>query len=624
MPCSVRFSTTPASSSIAPNAAPLRQPSPHALRQDGRTARFRELNARNLARWNALAEDDRLRSASCSPPLSDPTHSRRRNDRGAWPPPPAIATDRHGRCPLHLASTLDGRQTRTPHLDALRIVAAAAVVVLHYAEYTKDNAAAHFIFAHVQHFNLFVDLFFVISGFVIARQYLEKVDTAFGVKRFLWRRIARIYPLHLLTLGFYLAIAAALQLGLARGENPARYPLSDIPAQLLMLHAVVGERLTFNFPSWSLSAEMVCYLLFPMLAAVAARQRDPDRHPGAGRAGGQQPLRGRDQHGSVDRVDQSRRRLSRAAELRVWALRSTSSARRSAGGRRSSCRSCPCCWHSCCSAAHFRTGSYLPRSTPSWCSPFVPTSPQQRTLLSQSGIDRWSDLTYSVYMLHIPVATVVLTIAGRYMSAFVPDARLMLVPVAMAVLALASHLSYRYVETPIRHFLYALFDRRSEPRPRLADSRSQGAKADERVHHRGRLSVARPDAGQPPRTARSGDRQPSRRRDPDGDRHPFAASAAGYRAGAGCRCRLAARGGAVPVRLRIPDRTHAARSDRKASQGGSRSPTPSRSLQPISTWPCTIRRWTIVPGSLLRASASATSSSTTMCPSISAARWRSG
>ena len=81
--------------------------------------------------------------------------------------------------------------------------------------------------------------------------------------RFLWRRIARIYPLHLATLAFYVVIALALHSGLARTDNPARYPLSDLPAQLLLLHAVDGERLTFNFPSWSLSAEMFCYLLFP-------------------------------------------------------------------------------------------------------------------------------------------------------------------------------------------------------------------------------------------------------------------------------------------------------------------------------------------------------------------------
>ncbi|MFX5130575.1 hypothetical protein ABTC50_20640, partial [Acinetobacter baumannii] len=79
-----------------------------------------------------------------------------------------------------------------------------------------------------------------------------------AIFRFLWRRLARIYPLHLATLMFYLAIALAIYLGLAKTDNPARYSLSDVPAQLFLLHAVDGQRLTFNFPSWSLSAEMFC------------------------------------------------------------------------------------------------------------------------------------------------------------------------------------------------------------------------------------------------------------------------------------------------------------------------------------------------------------------------------
>jgi peptidoglycan/LPS O-acetylase OafA/YrhL len=85
---------------------------------------------------------------------------------------------------------------------------------------------------------------------------------------------------------------------------------------------------------------------------------------------------------------------------------------------------------------------------------------QQGTLLSRTNVGRWSDLTYSIYMLHIPVATVVLTIMGRAVSAFVPNAKLMLVPIALGVLAVASHLTYRYFETPIRHYLYDLLDRR--------------------------------------------------------------------------------------------------------------------------------------------------------------------
>jgi len=71
-----------------------------------------------------------------------------------------------------------------------------------------------------------------------------------------------------------LDVAGALHFGAARTDNPARYPLSDLPAQFLLLHAFIGERLTFNFPSWSLSAEMFCYLLFPAVALIAQRRKE--------------------------------------------------------------------------------------------------------------------------------------------------------------------------------------------------------------------------------------------------------------------------------------------------------------------------------------------------------------
>ena len=112
----------------------------------------------------------------------------------------------------------------------MRIVAACAVVVLHYSDYIRDQPAGRFMIDHTWHFNQFVDLFFVVSGFVIARQYLHQVGETASTGRFLWRRIARIYPLHLATLAFYVVIALALHFGLARTDNPARYPFSDLPA----------------------------------------------------------------------------------------------------------------------------------------------------------------------------------------------------------------------------------------------------------------------------------------------------------------------------------------------------------------------------------------------------------
>lgn len=368
---------------------------------------------------------------------------------------------------------LSDRHTRTPHLDALRIVAAAAVVVLHYAEYTKDNAIAGFVFAHVQHFNLFVDLFFVVSGFVIARQYLAKVGGADDVKRFLWRRVARIYPLHLLTLAFYLAIAIALHLGLARGDNPARYPLSDVPAQLLMLHAVIGERLTFNFPSWSLSAEMVCYLAFPLLAAGIARWRL-----------------------SILGIFVLAVLANSAVSLLTDAGPWTEWINRGGAFRALPSFALGMALFVFCGKLDAQPALRLP-FTPVLCAfmLFGGLLPQalmlaavylivllaaradatgQVTLLSRSRADRWSDLTYSLYMLHIPVATVVLTIGGRMLAPYVPDAKLALVPVALAVLTVASVLSFRYVETPIRHAFYTLFDRRTEAQLALRTAAAPG------------------------------------------------------------------------------------------------------------------------------------------------------
>jgi peptidoglycan/LPS O-acetylase OafA/YrhL len=83
---------------------------------------------------------------------------------------------------------------------------------------------------------------------------------------------------------------------------------------------------------------------------------------------------------------------------------------------------------------------------------------ERQTFITRLRIDRWSSLTYSCYMLHIPVATIVITLGGRLTSG-VPDRELALLPAAIAVLAAASIVSYRYFETPVRDALNDAFDR---------------------------------------------------------------------------------------------------------------------------------------------------------------------
>ncbi len=363
----------------------------------------------------------------------------------------------------------------TRHQDGLRIIAAGAVVILHYSDYFKDDAIGRFMVAHTWHFNLFVDLFFVVSGFVIARQYFGRVNDAASVGRFLWRRLARIYPLHLATLAFYLALAGALHFGAARTDNPARYPLSDLPAQFLLLHAFIGERLTFNFPSWSLSAEMFCYLLFPAVALIAQRRKEV--------------------------VVAFVILATLANSLWAWTAGTTPWADwiNQGGAFRAlpafnlgmACylfRDRIARWPVIPGAlaaslvAFIVLGSWLPTMTALLAIYAVAILAIQAdcaardTLLSQLRFDRWSPLTYSCYMLHIPVATVIITFGSRLLS-LSPHERLILAPVAIIVLAFASVVSLRTFETPLRRYLTEIYDRRSlKPEPSTAISRQEGTR----------------------------------------------------------------------------------------------------------------------------------------------------
>lgn len=345
----------------------------------------------------------------------------------------------------------------TRHLDALRIIAACAVIVLHFSDYVKDHPAGRFMVGHTMHFNLFVDLFFVVSGFVIASQYLGKVDDLASVRRFLWRRLARIYPLHLMTLVFYLAVALALYLGLARTDNPERYPLSDVPAQLFLLHAFYGQRLTFNFPSWSLSAEMFCYLVFPIVALFCARRKELAIAlvviPAVANtiymtATGSEPWAEWINKGGAFRALPGfnlgvacylfRHQIARWPQL-PGALTISLMMFVLLGWLLPEMAGLVAVYGIAVLAIQWDTSG-------------------ASSLLTRLRFDRAAAYTYSCYMLHIPIATLVLTFAGRYLAPVLPGGKLALLPVAVVTLAAVSILSYRSFETPLRHYLNDMFD----------------------------------------------------------------------------------------------------------------------------------------------------------------------
>jgi peptidoglycan/LPS O-acetylase OafA/YrhL len=123
--------------------------------------------------------------------------------------------------------------------------------------------------------NLAVDLFFVLSGFVIALNYGDRLAGDWrATGDFLYRRFARIYPLHLLILAGFAAYAgAAILFGSAtmEGQDPGYFAAS----LLLVQNWGFFGQLKWNVPAWSISTEAFAYLLFPILLRLAAPARRP-------------------------------------------------------------------------------------------------------------------------------------------------------------------------------------------------------------------------------------------------------------------------------------------------------------------------------------------------------------
>jgi peptidoglycan/LPS O-acetylase OafA/YrhL len=158
-----------------------------------------------------------------------------------------------------------GRPDALPTLTGIRGIAAWLVVLFHVrltATAALPPAAIHMLGKGY----LAVDLFFMLSGFVLYLNYADRLrERAPGaVASFLARRIARIWPLHVVVLVAAIGFATAR---LATGHPPsAHYPFGELPLHVLMIQNWgFTDRLTWNDPAWSISCEFAAYLLFPLL-----------------------------------------------------------------------------------------------------------------------------------------------------------------------------------------------------------------------------------------------------------------------------------------------------------------------------------------------------------------------
>ena len=161
-----------------------------------------------------------------------------------------------------------------PALTGLRAFAALAVVLFHFT--TDAGLHLSIVDPIIKRGYLGVDLFFVLSGFIIHHVYRRQFSREIAANsylEFIRNRFARIYPVHLLTMTIMLAFFGAAALILHRAPNdPTAFSIAAIFASILLVHAWIDIP-SPNIPAWSVSAEWFGYLLYPCLALVTARLR---------------------------------------------------------------------------------------------------------------------------------------------------------------------------------------------------------------------------------------------------------------------------------------------------------------------------------------------------------------
>lgn len=167
-----------------------------------------------------------------------------------------------------------------PSLVGIRGYLALVVVAVHVAPFAVAMVpgTAGFFLPVWHHGYVALDLFFVLSGFVISSGYARTFArwpgrATFG--KFLWARLSRFYPVHLAVLAAM--VAAVLAFRAVGREIPHGGNLTwDLFRQLTLTSGWGGAHaLTWNGPVWSLSAEWACYLVLPLLLPLVQRLRTP-------------------------------------------------------------------------------------------------------------------------------------------------------------------------------------------------------------------------------------------------------------------------------------------------------------------------------------------------------------
>lgn len=161
-------------------------------------------------------------------------------------------------------------------LDGWRGIAALLVAVMHLPTTAHIHGLALIRTGH-----LWVDFFFVLSGFVLTHAYRGRLETPAYVATFVWRRFARLWPLHMAVLLAFVALELSgtlvtLLTGVAqsaRAFDPGgTNSWGAFLANTILIHGIALPKLTWNHPSWSISVEFWTAIIAASIILLARRR----------------------------------------------------------------------------------------------------------------------------------------------------------------------------------------------------------------------------------------------------------------------------------------------------------------------------------------------------------------
>ncbi|KEQ55467.1 acyltransferase family protein [Sphingobium chlorophenolicum] len=154
---------------------------------------------------------------------------------------------------------------RISSLTGLRGVAAVSVLLYHIPHNPAFEAFRMPLFSRAY---LAVDLFFILSGFVISFGYHGRVVNHLGRASyvdFLINRVARVWPLHLIVT---LVFMARIMFNIS-GNQAIALDAPNVVSNLLMVQSWGWGTEPIAGNSWSVSTEVAAYLVYPLIAIIA-------------------------------------------------------------------------------------------------------------------------------------------------------------------------------------------------------------------------------------------------------------------------------------------------------------------------------------------------------------------